>query len=127
MNYNKKITQNMKNPTTMYMKLSDMELENFFSKGFPRLYKARCFNSYNLSDFRRGILEANRRLRSEENIHTVDLMMFALAKIEDLQILTKDMEEIIKELEVKIEEENQEITETEDTKTEIEEEQNREL
>lgn len=102
--HNRKITQNMRNPNKMYMKLSDMELKDFFSKGFPKLYKDRCFNSYNLSDFRRGILEANRLVRSEENRHTVDLMMFALAKIEDLQILTTDMEQIIKELETKNEE-----------------------
>lgn len=114
--HNKKITQNMKNPTKMYMKMSKTELNDFFSIGYPKLYKDRCFTAYSLDDFKRGILEANRLVRMDENRHTVDLMMFALAKIEHLEILTADMEQLIKELEAKDEQESQEIAETEDKK-----------
>ncbi len=130
--YNKKLSQFMKNPGKMYIKMTADELSEFFSTGYPRLTKERCKNFYTLTNFRRGILQANHFVRLDEDRHTVDLMMFALGQIEDLTQTIKDLQEIIKnyenELSNKVEdeekttkEENQEIAETEDKEIEIKE------
>lgn len=58
-------------------------------------------------DFKQGILIANHLVRLNEDRYIVDLMMFALAHIEDLEETVTDLEDIIKELE---EENNSEQT-----------------
>lgn len=96
---NKKISQSMKNPNGLYIKITEEQLNEFFSKGYARLLKERCLNSYSMFDFKQGILEANHLAVKDEHRHTVDLMLFALGKIEDLQKTITDLEEIVKELE----------------------------
>lgn len=48
----------------------------------------------------RGILEANSRTKTDStNVHIVDLMLYALAKIEDLEVTINDFERILSEIE----------------------------
>lgn len=94
--YNKKLSQFMTNPGKMYTKMTSDELIEFFSTGYARLTKEKCKSTYTLTNFRRGILQANHLIRLDEDRHTVDLMMFALGQIEDLTQTVRDLQEIIK-------------------------------
>ncbi len=125
--YNKMITKFLKNPGKMYINMTSDELSEFFSKGGARLSKEKCKSAYTLTNFRRGILQANHLVRLDEDRHTVDLMMFALGQIEDLTQTVRDLQEIIKDYENQlsnkaedeektVKEESQEFTETEDKK-----------
>lgn len=94
---NLKITTNMRKAT--YSNISKQKLEELFSSGYNRLLKEKCKESYNMSDFKQGILIANHLVRLNEDRYIVDLMMYALAHIEDLEKTVSDLEEILKEIE----------------------------
>lgn len=96
---NLKLTQFMKKPNKMYIKITKEELDEFFSTGYTKTLKERCNNAYTMFDFKQGILEANHLAVKDEQRHTVDLMMFALAKIEDLQLTISSLEETIQDFE----------------------------
>lgn len=118
--YNRNFSQNMRNPGKMYIKLTSDELNEFFSKGFPRITKEKCQKSYTLTDFRRAILEANARPKTDTaNIHIVDLMLYALGRIEDLEQTKNDLQYVIDELQKQNNEQTEELEETTD-KTETE-------
>lgn len=118
--YNKNLSQNMRNPGKAYIKLTSDELNEFFSKGFPRITKEKCQKSYTLTDFRRGIIQANCRPKNDDvNVHIVDLMLYALGRIEDLEQTKSDLQYVIDELAKQNNEQTEEIEETMDnTKTE---------
>lgn len=111
--YNKNISKNMRNPGKMFIKLTSDELVEYFSKGLPRMVKEKCQKAYNLTEFRRGILVANHSATTDEKQYLVDLMLFALGKIEDLEQTKDDLQYIINDLENQI---NVETTEVEQTK-----------
>lgn len=116
-NYNKMITKNMRNPGKMYIKLTSDELIEYFSKGFPRMAKEKCQKCYTLTDFRRGILQANHTATTDDKRYLVDLMLFALGRLEDLEQTKNDLQYIIDELQNPNNEnvaEIEEITKTED-------------
>lgn len=94
---NLKITSNMRNAT--YSNISKQKLDELFSSGYNRILKEKCKESYNMDDFKQGILIANHLVRLDEDRYIVDLMMYALAHIEDLEKNVSDLEEIIKEIE----------------------------
>lgn len=94
---NLKITNFMK--SAQYNNISKEKLDEFFSSGYNRRLKDKCKDSYNMFDFKQGILIANHLVRLDEDRYIVDLMMFALAHIEDLEKTVTDLEDIIKELE----------------------------
>lgn len=98
---NRKITKNMKNAT--YNNISKEKLDKIFSSGYNRLLKEKCKNAYTMFDFKQGIIIGNHLVRLDEDRYIVDLMMFALAYIEDLEKTVVDLEDIIKELEEQIE------------------------
>lgn len=98
---NRKITKNMKNAT--YNNISKEKLDKIFSSGYNRLLKEKCKNAYTMFDFKQGIIIGNHLVRLDEDRYIVDLMMFALAYIEDLEKTVVDLEYIIKELEEQIE------------------------
>ena len=110
--YNKKISKNMRNPGKMFTKMTSDELIEYFSKGLPRMTKERCQKIYTLTDFRRGILVANHSATTDEKQYLVDLMLFALGTIEDLQQTKEDLQYIITDLESQ---NNVETTEEEQT------------
>ena len=118
--YNKNISKNMKNPGKMFVKLTSDELIEYFSKGYPRMTKEKCEKAYTLTDFRRGILVANHSATTDEQQYIVDLMLFALGIIEDLQQTKEDLQYIITDLgsqnnvETTEEEPSTENTDTED-------------
>ena len=104
----------------MYSKMSNDELADFFCKGLARITKEKCKNAYSLTDFRRGILEANGLTKSIElNIHLTDLMLYALGQLEDKQQIIEDLQQIIADYEKGNNTENQESTETNEKKEEI--------
>lgn len=83
------------------------------------MQKKNVKNAYSLTDFRRGILEANGLPKSLEiNIHITDLMLYALGQLEDKQQIIEDLEHIIADYEKDNNTENQENTETNDKKEE---------
>ena len=98
---NRKITKNMKN--AIYNNISKEKLDKIFSSGYNRLLKEKCKNAYTMFDFKQGIIIGNHLVRLDEDRYIVDLMMFALAYIEDLEKTVVDLEYIIKELEEQIE------------------------
>ena len=100
---NYKITQLMKNPNGMYIKITNEELDKFFSNGYAKILKERCEKQYTMFDFKQGILEAHYLVKSEENRHTVDLMLFALAYIEKLEADVLSFKTTIKEFEQRLE------------------------
>lgn len=103
----------------MYSKMSNDELADFFCKGLTRIKKEKCKNAYTLTDFRRGVLEANGLPKSLElNIHLTDLMLYALGQLEDKQQIIEDLQQIIADYEKGNNTENQESTETNDKKEE---------
>ena len=102
---NLKLTNHLKSAT--YYNISKEKLDEVLSSGYNKLLKDRCKNAYTMFDFKQGILEANHLVVKDENRHTVDLMMYALAHIEELEKTICDLEEIVKELENS----NQELTE----------------
>lgn len=112
-NYNKNISRYLKNPGKMFIKMTNDELAEFFSKGYARLTKEKCQNTYTLTEFRRGILMANHIANNDDLRYIVDLLMFALGKIEDLQQIKTDYEQIISEYEKHTKDE---ISETKETK-----------
>lgn len=104
---NLKLTKHLKSAT--YYNISTEKLDNVLSSGYNRLLKDKCKNAYSMFDFKQGILEANHLAVKDEHRHTVDLMLFALAHIEDLEKTIIDLEEIIKEMETKEQETTEEI------------------
>lgn len=97
---NLKITNLMRN--AKYSNISKEKLDEIFSSGYNRRLKEKCRDAYNIYDFKQGILIANHLVRLDEDRYIVDLMMFALANIEDLEKTVSDLENIIKELEEEI-------------------------
>lgn len=93
---NRKITINLTN--YKYVGISPADLDEFFSTGYAKVLKNRCKTSYTMYDFKQGILEANHLAVKDEHRHTVDLMMFALGQIEDLQNALKDVESALNQL-----------------------------
>lgn len=104
---NLKLTQFMKNPDGMYIKIKEEELNKFFSTGYTKLLKERCANNYTMFDFKQGILEANYLVKNDTTRHIVDLMMFALAKIEELETTVVSLETTIKDFEKKFTQETE--------------------
>ena len=96
---NLQLTKHLKSVT--YYNISKEKVNEVLSSGYNRLLKAKCKKAYTMFDFKQGILEANHLVVKDENRHTVDLMMFALAHIEELEKTVCDLEEIIKEMEKK--------------------------
>ena len=92
--------------------MTNDELAEFFSNGYARLTKEKCKNTYTLTEFRRGILMANHIANNDDLRYIVDLMMFSLGQIEDLQQIKTDYEQIISEYEKHSKEENLETEET---------------
>lgn len=112
---NQNITKFLKNPSKMYVQMTPKELTDFFSKGITRLAKDKCYKVYNMEDFRRGIIEANCLPKNKDvNIHIVDLMLYALAKIEDLELTVSDLEKVIAEIESENSQDAENIEETQD-------------
>lgn len=101
---NLKVTTFLKSPK--YNNITEEELNNFFATGYTRLLKERCFKHYTMFDYKQAILEANHLVTKDENRHTVDLMIFALAKIEDLEKTILDLEELINSFEKEYKQEN---------------------
>ena len=95
----KKISRLLKNPGKLYIKMNNTELEEFFSKGYANVIKNRCKEAYTITDLRRGILQANHLVVNDDHRHIVDLLMFALGKLEDSQQTINDLEQIIAEFE----------------------------
>lgn len=95
---NRKITKFMKNPPKMYIGISPADLDEFFSTGYAKISKEKCKTAYTMYDFKQGILEANHIAVKDEHRHTVDLMMFALGQIEDLQNALRDLESALNQL-----------------------------
>lgn len=106
---NLQLTKHLKSVT--YYNISKEKLDEVLSSGYNRLLKDKCKNVYTMFDFKQGILEANHLVVKDEHRHTVDLMMFALAHIEELEKTVCDLEEIIKEMDTK---EQETITESEE-------------
>lgn len=100
---NLKLTRFMKNLT--FSNITKEELDDFFSTGYTKLAKERCAKNYTMFDYKQGILKANHLVKNDDTRHIVDLMMFALAKIEDLQLTVSSLEEIIKDFEKSVEQE----------------------
>ncbi len=96
---NLQLSKHLKSVT--YYNISKEKLDEVLSSGYNRLLKDKCKNAYTMFDFKQGILEANHLVVKDEHRHTVDLMMFALAHIEELEKTVCDLEEIIKEMETK--------------------------
>lgn len=97
--HNKELSKILRNPGKMYIQMNKQDLNDFFSKGLTRLTKDKCYKTYNMEDFMRGILEANSRTKTDSsNVHIVDLMLYALAKIEDLEVTINDFEKILAEI-----------------------------
>lgn len=69
-----------------------------------------------------GILEANSRTKTDStNVHIVDLMLYALAKIEDLEVTINDFERILSEIEnEQLEEKNSKEIESKIEKGDVE-------
>ena len=107
----------MTNTNILYTGISQDKLDTFFSTGYTRVLKERCYNGYNMYDYKQGILEANSCIRIEQNRHTVDLMLFALGKIEDQEKTISDLEQTIREIEKDIANKNKQELE-EDTENE---------
>ncbi len=82
---NQQISKNLRNPGKMYIKMTNTELISFFAEGFAGETKDKCKKTYAMSDFRRGILQINQQTKNDINVHTTDLMLFALGKIEELE------------------------------------------
>lgn len=104
---NYKITQLMKNPNGMYIKITNEELDKFFSNGYAKILKERCEKQYTMFDFKQGILEANYLAKNDENRHTVDLMLFALAHIEKLEADVLSFKTTINEFEQRFDQKNE--------------------
>lgn len=96
---NLKITEHFRG--AIYSNITQSKLNEVLSTGYNRLLKDKCKNAYSMFDFKQGILEANHLVVKDEHRHTVDLMLFALAHIEELEKTIVDLEEIIKEIEKK--------------------------
>lgn len=98
---NLKITNHMK--TITYSNISKEKLDEFFLSGYNRRLKEKCKNAYNMYDFKQGIIIGNHLVRLDEDRYIVDLMVYGLAHIEELEKTIVDLEDIIKELEEQIE------------------------
>ncbi len=98
---NLKITNHMKKIT--YSNISKEKLDEFFSSGYNKRLKDKCKGAYTMFDFKQGIIIGNHLVRIDEDRYIVDLMVYALAHIEDLEKTIVDLEDIIKELEEQIE------------------------
>lgn len=106
---NLKLSRHLKNPGRPYLNITADELQEFFSKGYARIIKEKCKNKYNLTDLQRSILIANHNTKTDDILYIVDLLMFALATIEDLQLTVSDLEKVIQELEKDFDKQEQEI------------------
>ena len=98
---NLKITNHMK--TITYSNISKEKLDEFFSSGYNKRLKDKCKGAYTMFDFKQGIIIGNHLVRIDEDRYIVDLMVYALAHIEDLEKTIVDLEDIIKKLEEQIE------------------------
>lgn len=106
---NLKLSKHLTNPGKMYIKITADELNEFFSKGYARVIKERCGKSYDLTELQRCVLVANHHTKTDDTLYIVDLLMFALATIEDLQVTVSDLEKVIQELEKDFDNQEQEI------------------
>lgn len=116
---NLKLSRHLTNPGRPYLNITADELQDFFSRGYSRVIKERCKNGYNLTDLQRTILVANHHTKTDDTLLIVDLLMFALATIEDMQLTISDLEKVLREMEKQIDEQN-----NEQEQQEIEEEEN---
>lgn len=107
---NLKITKFLQSP--MYSTITTEKLDQFFATGYQKMLKERCSKNYTMFDYKQGILEANYLVKTDANRHTIDLMFFALAKIEELETTATSLKETVTELEKILQQE----TEKEDKK-----------
>ena len=98
---NLKISNFFKSPK--YSNITPQKLNEFFSAGYQAMIKERCAKNYTMFDYKQGILEANYYVQTDINRHTVDLMLFALAKIEELETSENSLKETVIELEKMLE------------------------
>lgn len=103
---NLKITRLLKSP--MYSTITAEQLDHFFSTGYQKMLKERCAKNYTMFDYKQGILEANYLVKTDVNRHTIDLMFFALDKIEELENNATNLKETVIELEKRLQQENKE-------------------
>lgn len=113
---NLKLSKFLSNPGRPYLNITPDELQEYFSKGYARVIKEKCKNNYNLTDLQRSILVANHNTKTDDTLYVVDLLMFALATIEDLQLTVSDLEKVIQELEKDFDNQQQEIKKEENIK-----------
>lgn len=100
---NLKITKFLKSP--MYTTITPEKLDEFLSTGYQKMIKERCSKNYTMFDYKQGILEANHLVNNDANRHTIDLMFFALAKIEELETSSTNLKETVIELEKMLQQE----------------------
>ncbi len=62
---NRQISKYLKN--ILYTGITPDKLNDFFSTGHTRILKERCYNAYNMYDYKQGILEANSCVRDDHN------------------------------------------------------------
>lgn len=103
---NLKITKFLQSP--MYSTIPPEKLDQFFATGYQKILKERCAKNYTMFDYKQGILEANYLVKTDANRHTIDLMFFALAKIEELENNATNLTKTVIELEKLLQQENKE-------------------
>lgn len=96
---NKKLSVFWKNPGKAYMSMNSDDLNDVFSKGYANVVKSRCKKAYTMTDLKLAILQANQAAKTDTNIYTVDLMLFALGKLEDYEETLYELEKVLEELE----------------------------
>lgn len=99
---NLKITKFLQSP--MYSTMTTEDLDQFFTTVYQKMLKERCSKNYTMFDYKKGILEANACVKTDINRHTVDLMFFALTKIEELENNATNLKATVLELEKLLEE-----------------------
>lgn len=111
---NLKITKFLQSP--MYSTMTTEDLDQFFTTVYQKMLKERCSKNYTMFDYKKGILEANYLVKTDANRHTVDLMFFALAKIEELENNAKNLKETVIELEKALQQETEKENKEEKSK-----------
>lgn len=106
---NFKLSKFWTNPGKAYISMNAQDLNSVFEQGYANVIKNRCKKAYTLIDFKRAILQANQGVKTDSNIFLVDLMLFALGKIEDYESSIFELENALENFQ----KENIEINEKE--------------
>mgnify|MGYP004537816409 CR=1 FL=1 len=96
---NFKISKFWNNPGKAYMSMNAQDLNNLYEQGYVSVVKNRCKKAYTLTDFKLAILQANQGAKTDSNIFLVDLMLFALGKIEDYESSILELEATLENFE----------------------------